>query len=217
MAAAVSSIANGGDLFDAPHRARGGLSTANARRRAAQDDPPDGVGSGTAALLTEIMEQVVERGTGTSARVSGFTAAGKTGTSQKVIDGRYSTSEYNASFVGFIPSRRAGLRDRGRDRFSSREEPLLRRLCGGADLSADRGRGTAALQCAIPPSIDARAPGACGAAGGLRGSSVHRRAPPHVPRDRDAGRRGDRVRRGLSGPPRPRSPRRAAGAGRDSA
>ena len=63
------------------------------------------VSSGTAALLTEIMEQVVERGTGTHAQVPGFTAAGKTGTSRKVIDGQYSRSEYNASFVGFIPSR----------------------------------------------------------------------------------------------------------------
>jgi cell division protein FtsI (penicillin-binding protein 3) len=56
--------------------------------------------------LTEIMEQVVERGTGTRAKVTGFTAAGKTGTSQKIVDGRYSRSDYTASFVGFIPSRR---------------------------------------------------------------------------------------------------------------
>jgi membrane peptidoglycan carboxypeptidase len=56
-------------------------------------------------VLTEIMEQVVERGTGTRARIDGFTVAGKTGTAQKVIDGRYSRSDYNASFIGFVPSR----------------------------------------------------------------------------------------------------------------
>jgi membrane peptidoglycan carboxypeptidase len=31
--------------------------------------------------------------------------AGKTGTAQKVVNGRYSQSDYNASFVGFVPSR----------------------------------------------------------------------------------------------------------------
>ena len=31
--------------------------------------------------------------------------AGKTGTAQKLVDGRYSNSEYNVSFVGFAPSR----------------------------------------------------------------------------------------------------------------
>jgi cell division protein FtsI (penicillin-binding protein 3) len=51
------------------------------------------------------MEQVVERGTGARAKVPGFSTAGKTGTAQKVVDGRYSKSEYNASFVGFVPSR----------------------------------------------------------------------------------------------------------------
>ena len=63
------------------------------------------ISAGTAALLADIMEQVVERGTGTRARVPGFTVAGKTGTAQKVVAGRYSSSDYNASFVGFVPSR----------------------------------------------------------------------------------------------------------------
>ena len=103
MAAAVSSIANGGELFS-PRIVRaaiaGGTRTPEEHKVVRRV-----VSAGTAALLTEIMEQVVERGTGTRAKVPGFTAAGKTGTSQKVVDGRYSTSEYNASFVGFIPSR----------------------------------------------------------------------------------------------------------------
>ena len=51
------------------------------------------------------MEQVVERGTGKNARIDGFTVAGKTGTAQKVVNGQYSRSDYNASFVGFVPSR----------------------------------------------------------------------------------------------------------------
>jgi membrane peptidoglycan carboxypeptidase len=51
------------------------------------------------------MEQVVERGTATSAQVPGFGVAGKTGTATKWSDGQYLSSEHNASFVGFVPSR----------------------------------------------------------------------------------------------------------------
>jgi cell division protein FtsI (penicillin-binding protein 3) len=41
--------------------------------------------------------------------VQGYTVAGKTGTSQKLVDGAYSTSDYHASFVGFLPSRKPVL------------------------------------------------------------------------------------------------------------
>ena len=103
MAAAVSSIANGGELLE-PRIVRAVIADGK-RTPVPHKVVRRTVSAGTAALLTEIMEQVVERGTGTRAAVPGFTAAGKTGTAQKVVDGRYSTSEYNASFVGFIPSR----------------------------------------------------------------------------------------------------------------
>ena len=59
----------------------------------------------TAAEVTDIMEAVVDRGTGRSAQVEGYTIAGKTGTAQKVENGRYSGTDYNVSFVGFVPSR----------------------------------------------------------------------------------------------------------------
>ena len=103
MAAAVSSIANGGELFT-PRVVRAVIADGT-RTPMEHTVVRRVISAGTAALLTGIMEQVVERGTGTRAKVTGFTAAGKTGTSQKIIDGRYSRSEYNASFVGFIPSR----------------------------------------------------------------------------------------------------------------
>ena len=103
MVAAVSSIANGGELFEP--RIVGAVIADGTRTPVPHKVVRRAVSAGTAALLTEIMEQVVERGTGTRAKVPGFTTAGKTGTSQKVVNGRYSTSDYNASFVGFIPSR----------------------------------------------------------------------------------------------------------------
>jgi cell division protein FtsI (penicillin-binding protein 3) len=59
----------------------------------------------TAATLTTIMEQVVERGTATRAKVAGYTIAGKTGTADKLVNRRYSNTQQNVSFVGFAPSR----------------------------------------------------------------------------------------------------------------
>jgi len=107
MAAAVSSIANGGELFE-PRIVRAVI--ADGKRTAVPHKViRRTVSAGTAALLTEIMEQVVTRGTAPRAKVPGFTVAGKTGTAQKVVNGRYSASEYNASFVGFVPSREPAL------------------------------------------------------------------------------------------------------------
>jgi membrane peptidoglycan carboxypeptidase len=59
----------------------------------------------TADVMTTIMEQVVTRGTAKLAQIPGYTVAGKTGTASKLIGGRYSGSENNVSFVGFLPSR----------------------------------------------------------------------------------------------------------------
>ncbi len=58
----------------------------------------------TAKTLQNILEEVVNSGTGTAAHITGYHVAGKTGTAQKVIDGKYSNSKYYASFVGFFPA-----------------------------------------------------------------------------------------------------------------
>ena len=56
------------------------------------------------------MEAVVERGhRARPRRFDGYTIAGKTGTAAKLVNGRYSKSDYNASFVGFVPSRKPAL------------------------------------------------------------------------------------------------------------
>ncbi len=78
------------------------------------------VSARTAAELTAIMEEVVERGTAKTAQIPGFTIAGKTGTAAKLVNGRYSKSDYNASFVGFVPSRESGVDDHRRHRLAAR-------------------------------------------------------------------------------------------------
>lgn len=103
MAAAVSVIANGGELYE-PRVVRAVIK--DGRRSPVPHKVVHRVISErTAEILTEIMEQVVERGTGTGASLDEYRVAGKTGTTSRIVDGEYSDSEYNASFVGFVPSR----------------------------------------------------------------------------------------------------------------
>jgi len=59
----------------------------------------------TASRVKNIFIGAVEEGTGKLARIPGITAAGKTGTAQKLeSDGRYSHSKFIASFIGFAPA-----------------------------------------------------------------------------------------------------------------
>lgn len=107
MAAAVNSIATGGALMQ-PRLVR-----ATIKGNVRTEIPPNQLGRSikpeTAALMTTIMESVVEEGTARTARIPGYTIAGKTGTAAKLENGRYSKSEYNASFVGFAPSRQPAV------------------------------------------------------------------------------------------------------------
>lgn len=54
--------------------------------------------------VRESLEKVVALGTGRNAFVDGYRVGGKTGTAQKVVNGRYSASEHIVSFVGFAPA-----------------------------------------------------------------------------------------------------------------
>jgi len=58
----------------------------------------------TARTEMQILETVVSEGTGSNAYVPGFRVAGKTGTAQKVVDGRYVQGKYVASFLGIAPA-----------------------------------------------------------------------------------------------------------------
>lgn len=62
------------------------------------------ISENTAKNLTSLLVGVVERGTGIDAKIDGISVAGKTGTSQRLIDGEYSNSSHNSSFVGYFPA-----------------------------------------------------------------------------------------------------------------
>jgi cell division protein FtsI (penicillin-binding protein 3) len=58
----------------------------------------------TAAQMRVMLESVVSpEGTASQAQVPGYRIGGKTGTAQKVIDGRYSQTRYVGNFVGIAP------------------------------------------------------------------------------------------------------------------
>jgi len=63
------------------------------------------ISSFTAAQMRAMMEKVVLEGTGRKAILEGYSAAGKTGTAQKVdpATGAYSKTKYIGSFAGFAP------------------------------------------------------------------------------------------------------------------
>lgn len=58
----------------------------------------------TAERVTKMLCGVIEDGSGTEAAVNGIKVAGKTGTAQKVIDGRYSNTMIITTFVGYFPA-----------------------------------------------------------------------------------------------------------------
>ncbi|MDR2458077.1 MAG: penicillin-binding protein 2 [Clostridiales Family XIII bacterium] len=64
------------------------------------------VSKDTAHTMKKLLKNVVDLGTGKSAKVEGYTVGGKTGTAQKVdpLTKTYSTKYYIASFCGMLPA-----------------------------------------------------------------------------------------------------------------
>ena len=101
MLAAINVVANGGK-YAPPHVVERVGTHINPlllqpQRQAISPD--------TAAKMTEMMKQVVQKGSGWTSRIKGFelNQAGKTGTSQIPVNGQY-TQDVWTSFVGFLPA-----------------------------------------------------------------------------------------------------------------
>ena len=100
MLAAYAAIANGG-VWVQPHLVAqiGTLPVISGAKRRLLSSRVD-------QELTAMLSHVVADGTGTAAQIPGYQVAGKTGTAQKALpNGRgYSTTAFDASFVGFAPA-----------------------------------------------------------------------------------------------------------------
>lgn len=105
LANAYCALANGGILlepkiiksFDDPSEGTEELTKPKVIGRALPEQAADDI--------MEVLTDVVESGTGRSAALADYTAAGKTGTAQKAVGGTYPEGLFVSSFVGVVPAR----------------------------------------------------------------------------------------------------------------
>lgn len=65
------------------------------------------ISEGTARVMAQLLMGVASKdGTAPGAAIPNYEVAGKTGTTQKIINGRYSERHHIASFIGFFPASR---------------------------------------------------------------------------------------------------------------
>lgn len=106
---AMSAVANGGVLLRPQILKEIRDAQGNVVRTFAPEKREQVMKPSTAALLAQLLHRVVTEGTGKGFDIPGFDLAGKTGTTQKIIDGKYSTTRHVGSFVGFFPASRPEL------------------------------------------------------------------------------------------------------------
>lgn len=103
--AAVSAAINGGYLYK-PHVAKAWVNPET--HEVVEEKKPELVrkviSEETSKQIRMALESVVAQGTGGNAFIDGYRVGGKTGTAQKVVNGRYSSNEHIVSFIGFAPA-----------------------------------------------------------------------------------------------------------------
>ncbi|MCF8260809.1 MAG: transpeptidase family protein [Melioribacteraceae bacterium] len=104
MITAFSSLINGGILYE-PFILKEMVDESG--RKIKENNPTvirRIIGPETSEQMKDLLVGVVENGTGNLAKLDNVLVGGKTGTSQKLIDGKYSKEKYNSSFIGFLPA-----------------------------------------------------------------------------------------------------------------
>ena len=104
MITAISAVANGGYLMQ-PYVVEKIID--NNGDVLVQNEPVkvrQVISEETSIQMREILQGVVDEGTGKRGAVEGYKIAGKTGTAQKVVNGAYSETDYICSFAGFAPA-----------------------------------------------------------------------------------------------------------------
>jgi stage V sporulation protein D (sporulation-specific penicillin-binding protein) len=102
---AMGAIANGGMLMQ-PHVVQAILDhdTGQVVQQVKPQEVRRVIDADTAKQVRDALESVVARGSGGSAYQPGYRVAGKTGTAQVVVNGRYDPSHYIVSFMGMAPA-----------------------------------------------------------------------------------------------------------------
>lgn len=104
LARAISVIANGGMLVQ-PHLIKEIKDSKGKKIKTFSFSRQRIIGEETASKMREILQKVVEKGTGKNARIKGYKVAGKTGTAQKPsLKGGYEKDKFVSSFIGFLPA-----------------------------------------------------------------------------------------------------------------
>ena len=103
--AAVSAVINGGKLYK-PYVSKSWIQpdTGMILEEGKPQLVRQVISEETSKKVRAALENVVAQGTGRNAFLDGYRVGGKTGTAQKVVNGRYSTSEHIVSFIGFAPA-----------------------------------------------------------------------------------------------------------------
>ena len=102
---AVSAVVNGGTLYEPyivksiSEKETGSIIEQTKKKKIKQV-----ISEKTSRIMRHALESVVAKGGGKSAYIEGYRIGGKTGTAQKVQDGRYLVGNYIMSFMAVVPS-----------------------------------------------------------------------------------------------------------------
>jgi membrane peptidoglycan carboxypeptidase len=112
MLLAYNTIANGG-VYVEPRLVQATIDGAGVKTTPPMTEGRRAVSQATADKMNVMLRSVVQEGTGTAARIDGYTSAGKTGTARKPQGGGYADADgvthYMATFAGFVPAEAPAL------------------------------------------------------------------------------------------------------------
>ena len=102
---AVSAVVNGGTLYE-PYivKSISEKETGSIIEQTKKKKIRKVISEKTSRIMRHALESVVAKGGGKSAYIEGYRIGGKTGTAQKVQDGRYLVGNYIMSFMAVVPS-----------------------------------------------------------------------------------------------------------------
>ena len=103
ITAAYCALINGGVLYEPQLLQRQISKDGNLIYEFSPKEVRRVISTETSDIMRDLLGGVVKNGTGKKAYSELISIGGKTGTSQKLVDGSYSKQHYNSSFVGFFP------------------------------------------------------------------------------------------------------------------